>query len=284
MCEQGTFWVTTDGGAKWTASETSAKVPLRALTFLDSKRGLAVGDQGFILATDDSGKTWKERPSGTKEKLMDVVFVGDQGWASGMNGTMIHTADGGRTWSAQTTGTSQAIEGLFFLDQEHGWAVGWAGTILLTTDSGKTWKQVKTDAAQWSLSSILFKDAKNGWAVGFAGQILRSGDGGLTWKSADTPVHGWLTSIAFDRANRGWITYDDGFLVSEDGGGTWKPVAVDGRFFLSRLLNMNDSLWALGQSAMLRLEGNGTAWKRIDSLVPNAAMREATAPQSPAVQ
>jgi photosystem II stability/assembly factor-like uncharacterized protein len=213
-----------------------------------------------------------------------VVFVGDQGWASGMNGTVIHTADGGSTWARQTTGTSQAIEGLFFLDAQHGWAVGWAGTILLTTDGGATWKPVKTDSAQWSLSSIYFKDAKSGWAVGFAGQILRSGDGGLTWKAADSPVHGWLTSIAFDRANRGWITYDDGLLMSDDAGTTWKPVSVNGRFFLSRLLNMNDSLWALGQSTILRLEGTGTTWQRIESLVPNGAMREATAPQSPPVQ
>src|SRR5215472_14969446 len=44
MCEQGTFWITTDGGAKWTSRETAAKMPLRALTFLDANRGLVVGD------------------------------------------------------------------------------------------------------------------------------------------------------------------------------------------------------------------------------------------------
>ena len=96
-------------------------------------------------------------------------------------------------------------------------------------------------------------------------------------------MHGWLTSIAFDRAGRGWITHDDGFLVSEDGGNTWKPVSVNGRFFLSRLLKMNDTLWALGQSVMLR-QDTGLTWKRIESLVPSGAMLEATAPQAPPAQ
>ena len=91
-----------------------------------------------VLGSDDGGKTWSRAPFGTTEKLMDVTFVGNEGWASGMNGTVIHTADGGRTWDAQKTGTSQALEGLFFLDAQHGWAVGWAGTILRTTDGGKT--------------------------------------------------------------------------------------------------------------------------------------------------
>ena len=274
LCEQGLLWVTTDGGVKWTSRNTGAKQPLRAMAFLDGNRGIAVGDVGLVLGSDDAGKTWAPRTSGITEKLMDVTFIGNEGWASGMNGAVIHTADGGRTWDKQKTGTNQALEGLFFLDAQHGWAVGWAGTIMRTADGGKTWQSIKADEAQWSLSSVYFKDDKTGWAVGFAGQILYSVDGGLKWKVIKSPANGWLTSIAFDKSNHGWITYDDGFLTSEDGGLTWKPVQTDGRYFLARLLRMNDTLWAIGQSVILRQNG-AAGWKRIDTLVPNTAMQGA---------
>jgi photosystem II stability/assembly factor-like uncharacterized protein len=274
LCEQGIIWITTDGGAKWTAKTMAANTPLRAMSFLDPKRGIAVGDGGVILGTDDGAKTWAVRPSGTKEKLMDVTFVGENGWASGMNGTLIATADGGKTWAAQKTGTTQALEGIFFLNETHGWAVGWAGTILRTTDGGKTWQKVNTEAAQWSSGSIYFKDEKTGWAAGFGGQLLRSDDGGATWKTVKTPMNASLTSIAFDKAGNGWITYDDGLLTSTDGGNTWKIVKTEGRYFLSRLLRMNDTLWAVGQSVILRQTGPAE-WKKLDSLVPNTAMQGA---------
>src|SRR5436305_1054715 len=154
------------------------------------------------------------------------------------------------------------------------YALGEQGIRGMTADGGRNWQPVKADDAQWSLSAVYFKDEKVGWAVGFAGQILQSSDGGAKWKLVQSPVKGWLTSIAFDKANHGWITYDDGFLTTEDGGTTWKPVKTDGRYFLSRLLRMDDSLWALGQSVILRQTGPA-AWKRLETLTPNTAMQGA---------
>lgn len=274
LCEQGTLWVTTDGGAKWTPRSMGASAPLRAMAFVDAKNGIVVGDGGTVLATEDGGVKWTPRESGTKEKIFDVTFIGQNGWAAGMNGTLIATSDGGRTWTKQKTGTSQAIEGIYFLDAKHGWAVGWAGTILRTADGGANWELVKAEAAQWSTSSIYFKDENVGWAAGFGGQLLQSKDGGKSWNVVKTPVGVSLTSIGFDKSGSGWITYDDGFLKSEDGGATWKVVKTEGRFFLSRLIKVNDALWAVGQSVVLRQTGP-SEWKRVDSLVPNTTMQTA---------
>src|SRR6185436_4548010 len=46
LCEQGTLWVTTDGGTKWEGRSMGATVPLRAMAFMDAKHGIAVGDAG----------------------------------------------------------------------------------------------------------------------------------------------------------------------------------------------------------------------------------------------
>jgi len=273
LCEPSTVMVTTDSGATWAARDTGAKARLRAIAFTDVNRGFVAGDGGLLLATEDGGRTWQARQTGVTESLTDIEFAGQSGWISGYTGTLLHSGDGGRTWAKQITGTSQSLESIFFLDAEHGWAVGWAGTILRTSNGGQTWEQIKTSAASWSLSSVYFRDAQNGWAVGFAGQILRSRDGGATWDAQTSPVKGWLTCVLFDGSNRGWITVDDGFLVSEDGGESWRSLVVDSRAFLSKMVPVKDSIWALGPFQALKQGNAKLAWQKIEKLVPVSAGR-----------
>ncbi|HEY1336404.1 MAG TPA: YCF48-related protein [Bryobacteraceae bacterium] len=276
LCEQGTLWTTVDSGKTWTPRDMKAAEKVRAVSFLDAQHGLAVGDRGLLIATDDGGRTWQKRDSGTTNHLMDISFVGSSGWIAAFQGVVLHTSDGGKTWAAQKTGTTQTLESIYFADEKHGWAVGWAGTILRTLDGGEKWEQVKVTAATWSLTSVFFKDDKNGWIVGFAGQILRSKDGGATWQPQTSSVRGWLTSIAFDAKGRGWITHDDGFLTSEDNGETWKNVPAEGRYFLARLIRVNDALWAIGQSTVLRQVDNGK-WQKIQELQLGATAAAASA-------
>jgi photosystem II stability/assembly factor-like uncharacterized protein len=167
-----------------------------------------------------------------------------------------------------------SLEALFFLDAKNGWAAGFSGTVLHTLDGGNKWQQVKIPGATWSLTSIIFLDANNGWIVGFAGQLFRTKDGGATWETKKSPVSGWLTSVGFDRAKRGWITTDDGFLLSEDGGETWKLQPTESQLFLNKVLRAASTTWALGPFGMLKQTGTGAAtqWKKIvNPLSSNAA-------------
>lgn len=282
LCEQGAVMVTTDGGATWSSRDTAATGHLRNIDFMDINHGVAVGDDGLLVTTGDGGKTWQVRKTGVKHHLLAVQFVGQSGWAGGFDGTILHSADGGATWEPQASATKEALEGMFFLDANRGWAVGWAGTILRTTDGGKTWVPSKTDAASWSLTAVYFRDAQNGWIAGFGGQILRSRDGGVTWTTLKSPVKSWLTSIAFDKANRGWITSDENLLVSEDGGETWRTIAVEDKLFLSQLIPVNGALWAVGQLGVLK-QADGLNWKKIDTLVTDDPTRETSPGTGPAL-
>lgn len=276
LCEQGSFLVTTDGGATWATRDIKATGHLRSIDFIDTEHGFAVGDGGLLAITSDAGKSWQPLKTDLKENLAAIQFIGQQGWIAGYDGVILHSADGGKTWTPQTTGTKESLESIFFLDANLGWAVGWAGTIVRTADGGKTWQLVKSDAATWSLSGVYFKDAKNGWAVGFAGSILRTHDGGATWQSLKSPSSAWLTAIAFDKANRGWVTADDSILSSEDGGETWKSMAVTDRLFLSQFVPVEGSLWAIGQLGVLRQ--SGAKWERLASLVVDDPSRDTSAP------
>jgi photosystem II stability/assembly factor-like uncharacterized protein len=121
---------------------------------------------------------------------------------------------------------------------------------------------------------VYFRDANNGWTVGFGGQILRSHDGGATWTALTSPVRSSLSSILLDTSNRGWITADDSILTSEDGGESWKSVAIDDQLFLCQLITVNGSVWAVGQLGVLRQTGPGSAWKKIESLVPDDPLKD----------
>jgi photosystem II stability/assembly factor-like uncharacterized protein len=274
LCEQGLLLVTKDEGATWAQRKIASPGALRAVAFLDVNRGVTVGDRGAILATDDAGRTWKARESGSTENLTDIQMVGEQGWIVGYDGVILHSADGGKTWSKQNSTVSLSLECLYFLDAQNGWASGWSGTVLHTTDGGNKWQVVKIPGAQWSLSSIFFSDPRNGWISGFAGQLFRTRDGGATWETKKTPVSGWLTSIGFDGANRGWITTDSGFLMSQDGGETWKLQPTETQLFLNKVLRNTGTTWALGPFGLLKQTG-ATQWKKIvNPLSSNAAAEE----------
>ncbi|MGB9606598.1 MAG: WD40/YVTN/BNR-like repeat-containing protein, partial [Bryobacteraceae bacterium] len=146
----------------------------------------------------------------------------------------------------------------------HGWAVGWTGAILRTSDGGQNWEPVRSPAASWSLSAVYFRDVNEGWAVGFGGQILHTKDGGRTWEAVASPVRDWLTSIQFDQSGRGWITTSTGFLVSEDGGQTWRQMRLDQPAFLSRLIEVGGTLWAVGPFGVLKQEQTKLAWQNLE--------------------
>ena len=82
------------------------------------------------------------------------------------------------------------------------------------------------------------------------------------------------TSIGFDGANHGWITTDDGFLMSQDGGETWKLQPTETQLFLNKVLRNSGTTWALGPFGMLKQTGP-TQWKKIvNPLSSNAAAED----------
>lgn len=52
------IWHSPDGGQNWQGQLSPSSATLRKITFLDQKRGIAVGDLGTILKTSDAGKNW----------------------------------------------------------------------------------------------------------------------------------------------------------------------------------------------------------------------------------
>lgn len=67
-------WHSPDGGKSWIPQPTPDPSPLRKVRFISPRLGLAVGDFGRILRTEDSGQTWKTvRGGGRRLALLAVT-------------------------------------------------------------------------------------------------------------------------------------------------------------------------------------------------------------------
>ena len=134
-----------DAGAQGVAARTSAR--LHAVSFVDERRGWAVGAAGRVFATVDGGRTWRAQDSGVEANLYDVkFFAGGEGWAAGERGTLLHTADGGARWTRLPVPTLLTLERLFFVGPARGWAVGSGGVVLaLTPEAAPRLKKISSD-------------------------------------------------------------------------------------------------------------------------------------------
>jgi photosystem II stability/assembly factor-like uncharacterized protein len=146
-----TLLQTNDGGETWhtgtllgftpvsnNKAETE-RVRFTATSFVDRRRGWAVGAEGRVFATRDGGRTWAAQNSNVASDLSDVKFLDEfEGWAVGAQGTLIHTTDGGAHWMIERSGTTHALERICFVGRTRGWLVGFGGTILSYTPDAAT--------------------------------------------------------------------------------------------------------------------------------------------------
>jgi photosystem II stability/assembly factor-like uncharacterized protein len=180
-----TILTTSDGGGTWTAVSgsppgspvTPGGYSLNAVAYTasSSSTAYAVGTNGTILESTDSGSTWSAQTSGTTELLEGVAFAGRMGFAVGAGGTILATTDGS-TWSAQTSGTTENLTsvalGGYCLSNGLGvcvLAAGAAGTVVELTS---TWTRLTSvTSADLNGLALLGGSTPEYFAAGTGGTI-----------------------------------------------------------------------------------------------------------------
>jgi len=87
-------WHSPDGGQTWQKQLTNCSTPLRAIHFRNDEYGVAIGDFGTILLTDDGGRTWMNHRVGQQRRAgMLVISASPESlsfpmlsWYAGENG------------------------------------------------------------------------------------------------------------------------------------------------------------------------------------------------------
>jgi hypothetical protein len=109
--------MTEDGGNTWIKQNTPQV--LRSIYFSTSTTGWAVGINGIILKTTDSGINWQKQVSPTNNHLFSVCFTSPTtGWIVGDYGTILKTNDGGGITSVNNAGNS-IITNTYSLSQNY---------------------------------------------------------------------------------------------------------------------------------------------------------------------
>ena len=202
--------------------------------------GIAVGANGAVLNTSDSGKTWSNMtvPSSVSAVTFRSVYSADLGnwYAVGDGGVIIHATYSSYSkafsqWTVVSGGgmftPTMDLNGVSFWSLNEGYAVGNGGTILYTTNGGAVWNQDASgvtsnlQAVQYSLP---YGGSMAPIAVGDGGVILKKG--GSTWtRKASGLTTSALYGIDFYNSNTGLIVGDGGTILrTTDGGETWTAI------------------------------------------------------------
>ncbi|MCX8073195.1 MAG: YCF48-related protein [Candidatus Binatia bacterium] len=226
-----------DGGFNWQSQPSGTTRNLLDIEFVNLDRGLAVGDFGTLLRTEDGGKTWTrvslpeniELPPDIAEVVQpgDVILYSiafadeDHVWIVGEFGVILFSRDGGLTWEQQKSGVETTLFGVAALDTQRAWAVGMEAVMLATEDGGATWAKQTVPMPKGFVLPIYDVAVRGlfGWAVGNSGLLLYSQDAGKSWKLYDIPVRmagSWFRGISLFPDGRGYIVGSRGLVLAVD--------------------------------------------------------------------
>lgn len=202
---------------------------------LAGQRLVAVGERGFILISEDDGRSWRQVPSPVSVTLTRVVFPSaSQGWAVGHAGVVLHSQDGGRSWDKQLDGEQvarleleaaqhahgaqpsehsqqqlEAAQLLFeegpdkpflavhFFDERQGVILGAYGLAFATQDGGASWQSIRERLDNPSALHLYDIHELSGelFIAGEQGLLLRSVDNGMRFDALESPANGTLFGL-----------------------------------------------------------------------------------------
>ena len=239
-----------------------------------------------ILFSADSGETWIRQGEGSTAlqgvNLMDIWAVDENNvWAVGSNNSILRTNNGGEIWSQVQPPANIAnnmLLSISIVNNTNIWISGGHGAIFNSTDNGTTWTMFDTTIFQgygiqgnWALSP------EKVYVVGGVGSRSERGfigftlDGGITWDSVvpanDYNKNEWIGVTAYENTI---VVYGGSahYMVSTDGGTTWKNDSVPGTggggrpADINHLIMLNPQIWwgACDEGQICHTTNGGTSW------------------------
>jgi photosystem II stability/assembly factor-like uncharacterized protein len=267
-----TIIYSTDQGSSWQLPtiETGYFAPvLISLDFIN-KRGLAVGTDGSIFETVNSGLDWRIVSLSAIQVAFSTNFiyniqVGDSGrlYVVGANGVICTSSDNGLTWmTSKVKEYGQTFLRVHEYSQSIAMASGLDSTFYRTTDGGKTWSKYK-NFAPWTYPAIL----QRGTSLWMAGSkfILQSKDSGTNWTIIDSLPMVISDMLILPNGQLGVVGGGAGkafFAISNQEGKEWQTTVFDTINGLYDVTYMSgDSLMACGRNGLLMLSTDmGITW------------------------
>lgn len=256
---------------QWISQNSNTTTDLFGLHFPDAANGWAVGADGFIAKTSDSGANWSSQSSQTI-RTRDGIFMLDatDGFAVGDRAIVSSTTyTGTSTWNTlQITGFNGVfLHDVYFPTSTVGYISANNGKVFKTSNGGMSWDNVSpSPSVVTRFRGIHFIDTNTGWIVGTGGYIRKTTNGGndnwpVQMSQGGVQFHG----VDFIDASTGWVVGLDGIIKKTiDGGANWNSQTSGVTSLLKAVDFIDaDNGWIVGsEGIILRTENGGTTWYR----------------------
>jgi photosystem II stability/assembly factor-like uncharacterized protein len=244
---------TTDGGDSFTAATPPAESAF-AVELTTPMRGLAVGNAGSAVVSDDGGETWRVVGGRLTEFFTLVEAATDRvAYAGGAEGALARTTDAGQTWVNVSPPTSLAIQAVAAPTTTRLFVLAQDGTLQRSDNGGGSYRLLNTGTPVGA-RDVATTDASHVVVIGTRG-IRRSIDGGETFSAvSDRDLRGALL-FGSDTAGAGIFAFGSRrLLYSPNGGLTWRRLRLPSR---SRI---RDVSFGSTQTGYL-LDGSDRLWR-----------------------
>ena len=178
---------------QWIQQNSGVSVNLYDVEFINLYTGWAVGENGTVIKTTNSGVNWifVTNPAYGMGKILNSIHPVDSNVICfvGAHSTLIKTTNGGMNWIEIRNGpwgSGMGFMGVYMLNKDTGWFCG-NMRVLRTTNGCQTFDSAGIFAVP--LADICFKDFNTG-LVCTDGIVFKSTDGGMNWFNSNVPTHG----------------------------------------------------------------------------------------------
>lgn len=214
---------------------------LNAVFFVNSRVGFAVGNNGTVIKTRNSGKSWISLDTHTHLDLKGVWFIDrETGFVIGDKTTVLSTNDGGKSWNEVDVPIIADFSTIQFVDPITGYITGQyekGGVFLKTEDGGITWtcKIINVNCADENdpgfncdrlyLQTLSFLDKDNGIIGGYSYNaivgkqpfVCKTNDGGKTFRNISPDFEKSEWSKGFEIRSLNYLTLHDAYAIRNHG-------------------------------------------------------------------
>ena len=177
---------------------------------------IAVGDNGLIFRSSNSGNSWASY-SYSSENLRSVYSFENDVWFTGNNGNVYKTGKSNSAITNYNVGASFNVNSVFFIDASTGFVCGSEGKIYKSINGGADWTPSMTGISNEDLNCISFLDNAKGVVAGNNGTIYTTSDGGDNWTPVKTITTKNLLAVKYFTDGI-IITGEYGTLITHAGG------------------------------------------------------------------
>jgi photosystem II stability/assembly factor-like uncharacterized protein len=274
----GGIYHTVDGGNTWTQIQ-GVNRHLHSVWFENGTTGYAVGDGSALLATDDGGASWTQRPlaGAAGANLSSIRCSGLVCLIATDNGShLLRTTDGGLT-ATDVSPSTLPIFAAAFASPTQVVAAGQAGVTVISTDGGVTFSHVPASGGRIAGPFLQLRAASPSvaFAAGRAGTLARTIDGGQTWTDVGVPTTGDVIDVAFPSPSIGYALDNNATLLrSANGGASWQLLDIGTPSQPSSVLALDAKrVLLIGPRGVRRSTDGGNQFSAVRGVIAHASVQ-----------